>query len=96
VELKKLIKEKREEILNLAAKHGALNVRLFGSVARNEAGPESDIDFLVDLSPKRTPWFPGGLISDLENLLGCKVDVITEKGLRERIRNRVLEEAVPL
>jgi predicted nucleotidyltransferase len=96
VELDKLIRAKREEILNLAAKHGALNVRLFGSVARNEAGPESDVDFLVDLGPKRTPWFPGGLINDLENLLGCRVDVITEKGLRGRIRDRVLKEAVPL
>jgi uncharacterized protein len=96
VDLNELIKEKREEILALAAKHGALNVRIFGSVARNEARPESDVDFLIDLGPKRTPWFPGGLIIDLENLLGCKVDVITEKGLKERIRDRVLQEAVPL
>jgi len=96
VELHKLIKQKREEILALAAKHGALNVRIFGSVARDEAGPESDVDFLIDLGPNRSPWFPGGLIIDLENLLGCKVDVITEKGLKKRIRDRVLQEAVPL
>jgi len=96
VELHELIKQKREEILALAAKHGALNVRIFGSVARDEAGPESDVDFLIDLGPNRSPWFPGGLIIDLENLLGCKVDVITEKGLKKRIRDRVLQEAVPL
>jgi len=96
VELNELIKQKREEILALAAKHGALNVRIFGSVARDEAGPESDVDFLIDLGPNRSPWFPGGLIVDLENLLGCKVDVITEKGLKKRIRDRVLQEAVPL
>jgi uncharacterized protein len=96
MDLNELIKQKREEILELANKHGALNVRIFGSVARNEAEPESDIDFLIDLGPNRTPWFPGGLIIDLENLLGCKVDVITEKGLKKRIRDRVLQEAVPL
>ena len=96
MELNELIKQKREEILALAAKHGALNVRIFGSVARDEAGPESDVDFLIDLGPNRSPWFPGGLIIDLENLLGCKVDVITEKGLKKRIRDRVLQEAVPL
>ncbi|OGP70727.1 MAG: DNA polymerase subunit beta [Deltaproteobacteria bacterium RBG_13_58_19] len=91
-----LIKEKREEILRLAAKHGAYNVRVFGSVARGEAGPESDVDFLIEAGPHRTPWFPAGLIIDLEELLRCKVDVVTEKGLRERIRDRVLKEAVPL
>ena len=96
MDLNERLKEKREEILALAAKHGALNVRVFGSVARNEARPESDVDFLIDLGPNRTPWFPGGLIIDLENLLGCKVDVITEWGLKERIRDRVLQEAVPL
>ena len=96
MDLNERLKEKREEILALAAKHGALNVRVFGSVARNEARPESDVDFLIDLGPNRTPWFPGGLIIDLENLLGCRVDVITERGLKERIRDRVLQEAVPL
>jgi len=94
--LNELIKEKRKEILSLAAQHGAQNVRIFGSVARNEAGPESDVDFLIDLGPNRTPWFPGGLIIGLENLLGCKVDVVTERGLKKTIRERVLQEAVPL
>ncbi|NER47106.1 MAG: nucleotidyltransferase family protein [Symploca sp. SIO1A3] len=96
MEFEELITQKREEILNLAAQHGARNVRIFGSVARGEAHQDSDIDFLIDLGEKLSPWFPVRLIRDLENLLGCKVDVITEKGLKERIRERVIQEAVPL
>ncbi|NEQ63951.1 MAG: nucleotidyltransferase family protein [Symploca sp. SIO2D2] len=96
MEFEELITQKREEILNLAAQHGARNVRIFGSVARGEAHQDSDIDFLIDLGEKLSPWFPVRLIRDLENLLGCKVDVITEKGLKERIRERVIKEALPL
>jgi uncharacterized protein len=92
----RLIKEKREEILRLAARHGAYNVRVFGSAARGEAKPDSDLDFLVNVGPQRTPFFPGGLLADLEELLGCKVDIVTEKGLHWYIRERVLQEAVPL
>ena len=91
-----LLKEKREEILRLASKYGARDVRIFGSAARGEAGPESDVDILVDLEPGRSLFDLGGLLMDLRDLLGCNVDVVTEKGLRERIRNRVLREAVPL
>ena len=91
-----LLKAKREEILRLAAQHGARNVRIFGSVARGEAGPESDLNFLVEMDLGRSIFDLGGLLSDLENLLGCRVDVVTEKGLRERIRARILSEAVPL
>ena len=94
--MKNLLREKREEILKIAAKHGAYNVRIFGSVARDEADEESDVDILIDAGPKRTPWFPGGLIVDLEELLGRKVDVVTAKGLRKRIKDCVLKEAVPL
>jgi uncharacterized protein len=90
------LKDRREVILRIAGKHGALNVRIFGSVARGEADETSDIDFLVDMGPNRSPFFPGGLIVELEEYLGRKVDVITENGLRERIRERVLKEAVPL
>jgi predicted nucleotidyltransferase len=79
--VEELLKDKREEILHIAAKHGARNVRVFGSVARGEATGNSDIDFLVEMGPDHTPFFPGGLIMDLEELLGCKVDVVTEKGL---------------
>jgi uncharacterized protein len=92
----KLLQEKREEILRLAARYGASNVRIFGSVARNEADAESDIDFLVDMEPGRSLFELGGLLMDLTDLLNRSVDVVTEKGLRGRIRERVLNEAVPL
>lgn len=88
---------KRDEILKIADRHGAFNVRVFGSVARGEADAQSDVDVLVDYDrTRRSPWFPMGLIEELETLLGCKVDVVTEKGLKSRIRERVLQEAVPL
>ena len=92
-----LLKAKREEIISIAAKHGAFNVRVFGSVARNEADNESDIDFLVDYSVEDiSPWFPAGLMLDLEALLGRKVDIATESALKERIRERVLREAISI
>lgn len=91
-----LLKAKREDILRIAARHGARNVRIFGSVIRGEAGGVNDIDFLVDVGPDRTPFFPGGLLADLEELLGCRVDIVTEKGLHWYIRELVLKEAVPL
>jgi uncharacterized protein len=92
IPIEKVIEEKREEILRIATEHGACNVRFFGSVARGEADLDSDIDFLIDLGEKLSPWFPVRLIRDLENLLGCKVDVVTENGLKER----VLQEAIQL
>ncbi|WP_373479893.1 nucleotidyltransferase family protein [Geminocystis sp.] len=92
-----LLRQKREEILKIAAKHGAYNVRVFGSVARGEADEKSDIDFLIDYEiQKITPWFPVRLIRELENLLGEKVDVVTADGLKERIKERVLQEAINL
>jgi predicted nucleotidyltransferase len=94
--LEELLQEKRQEILKIAAKHGAYNVRIFGSVARGEADEKSDVDFLVDAGPRRTPFFPGGLVVDLEALLGRRVDIVTERGLRLRIKDRVLKEAIPL
>jgi len=89
-----LLSGKREEILRIAQKHGARNVRVFGSVARGEADEASDIDFLVDMEPGRSLFDLGGLQTDLENLLGCRVDVVTEGGLKTYIRARVLHEAV--
>lgn len=90
-------KKKRNEILKLAARHGAKNVRVFGSVARGQATPESDLDLLVEVDPKHhSPWFPAGLITDLEDLLGCEVDVVTPNALHRLIRDRVLKEAIPL
>jgi len=94
--INELLKEKREDILRIAARHGACNVRVFGSAARGEAEPDSDVDLLVDVGPGRTPFFPGGLIADLEELLGRQVDVVTEDGLHWYIRGRVVKEAVPL
>ena len=91
-----LLKDKREDILRIAAKHGAYNVRIFGSVARGEADDQSDIDILVEMEPGRSLFDLGGLLMDLQDLLGRKVDVATEKGLRERVRERALKEAVPL
>lgn len=79
-----------------AARRGAYNVRIFGSVARGEADERSDVDFLVELEPGRSLLDLGGLLMDLQQLLGHPVDVVTERGLRERIRERVLEEAIPL
>ena len=94
--LGELLQAKREDILRTATKHGAYNVRVFGSVARGEADAESDIDLLVDMEAGRSLLDLSGLLIDLEDLLGCNVDVITEKGLRDRIRERVLREAVTL
>jgi predicted nucleotidyltransferase len=91
-----LLQKKHEEILRIAARHGAYNVRVFGSAVRGEAGPDSDVDFLVEVGPGRSAWFPAGLVLDLEELLGCKVDVVTEQALHWYIRDRVLKEAVPL
>lgn len=91
-----LLKEKRQDILRLAEKHGARNIRIFGSTARGDAGPTSDIDFLVDVAPVHSSWFPAGLLLDLEDLLGRPVHVVTEPALHARLRDRVLQEAVAL
>ena len=88
---------KRDEILEIADRHGAFNVRIFGSVVRGEADLQSDVDVLVDYDrTRRSPWFPMGLIAELEAVLGCRVEVVTEKGLKSRIRERVLREAISL
>ena len=93
---KERIQGHRQEILHLAEKYGARNVRIFGSVARGDAREDSDIDVLVDLEAGRSILDLGGLLMDLQDLLGCRVDVVTTKGLRDRIRSRVLKEAVAL
>ena len=97
MKLKQLLLEKREEILTIAAKHGAYNVRIFGSVARGEADEDSDIDFLIDYDlAEISPWFPVRLIRDLEAVLGMSVDVVTVDGLKDRIRENVLKESIAL
>lgn len=87
---------KREEILKIADRYGAYNVRVFGSAARGDAGPESDVDFLVDLERSWTLWEHIGMKQDLEDLLGCKVDVIVADALRDIVREEALREAAPL
>ena len=96
MDIQTLIHEQRREILKIGARHGARSIRVFGSVARGEAGAGSDVDFLVELEPGRSLFDLGGLLMDLQGLLGCQVDVVTEKALRPRIRERVLREAVPV
>jgi len=91
-----LLQEKRDEIQRIAARHGAYNLRVFGSIARGDASPDSDVDFLISVGPKTTPWFPGGLVADLEQLLGRRVDVVTDRSLSPLIRDEVVKEAVPL
>jgi len=88
--------QKRSDILKISSKYGAHHVRVFGSVARGDATPQSDIDFLVDLEPGRSLFDLGGLLSELQTLLGCPVDVLTEQGLHWYIRDRILQEARPL
>ena len=94
--LKDLVINQKENIVDIADRYGAYNIRLFGSVAHGTDDPESDIDFLVDLEQGRTLFDLGGLLMDLQELLHHKVDVITEAGLRNRIRDRVLKEAIVL
>ena len=95
--LKQLLQNKREEILEIAAKHGAYNLRIFGSVARGEETEASDIDFLIDYDiEKISAWFPGGLIRELEILLNRRVDVVTAQSLHYLIREKVFNEAIPL
>lgn len=90
------LQERREAILEIARGHGAHDVRLFGSVARGESTESSDVDILVRFDPDRSLFDHGGLIADLEDLLGAAVDVVSEGGMRERFRMGVLGEAVPL
>ena len=91
-----IIVSRKEQILALAVKYGASDVRVFGSVARGTADENSDVDFLVNLAPGRSLFDLGGLLYELQKLLGRNVDVITPAGLRPRIRERVLKEAVPI
>ena len=94
--IREQLQTQRDRILALAREHGVRNVRVFGSVARDAADENSDVDFLVELEPGRSLFDLGGLLVELEALLHRRVDVVTERGLRERIREQVLREAVPL
>jgi hypothetical protein len=91
-----LIRKKRKEILRIAAKHGVSSIRVFGSVVRGQEGPDSDVDFLVEPGPATSAWFPAGLMLDLEDLLGRRVEVISERALNPDLREYVMQEAVPV
>jgi hypothetical protein len=91
-----LLKEKRDEILGIAARHGVRNVRVFGSVARGDACPESDVDFLIELEDGRSLLDISCFWQEIEDLLGCDVDVVESEGLHWYIKDRVLSEAMPL
>lgn len=90
-----ILRAKRTRVLELARQHGARNVRVLGSCARGDAGPESDVDLLVDLEPGRTLFNLGALLMDLQDLLGRRVDLVTEGALQGSIRERVLKDAKP-
>jgi uncharacterized protein len=95
-EIKSLLKEKRNEIMHVASRYGAINIRVFGSVARGDSDEKSDIDFLVEMKPGHGLFDMGGMLMDLQTLLGRTVDVITPQGIKPRIRNRILREAIEL
>ncbi len=90
------LRSRRDEILGLAAKFGVRNVRVFGSVARGEERPDSDIDLLVDMEPGRSLFDLVGCWQGMEDLMHCRVDMVTEKGLKQRVRGSVLQDAVAL
>ena len=94
--IQEIVSKHREQILSLAEKYGASDVRVFGSFARGTADEKSDVDFLVNLAPGRSLFDLGGLLYELQELIGRRVDVVTPAGLRPRIRDRVLREATPI
>ncbi len=96
MEIREFIQEKRQDILQMATEHGARNMRIFGSVARGDAGAESDVDILVKMDQGRSLLDLSALVMDLRDLLGRKVDVVSEDGLYWLLRRRILREAKPL
>ena len=90
------ISEKRTEIVQIARRHGVLSIRLFGSCARGDARSESDVDLLITVGLQHSRWFPGGLVADLEELLGRHVDIVEEDALSSDLRLKIMKESVPL
>jgi predicted nucleotidyltransferase len=91
-----LLQARRDEILRIAERHGARDVRVFGSFATGKATETSDVDLLVTTPGPTSPWFPAGLVDELEALLGRKVDIVTESGIYWLLRRRILKQARPL
>lgn len=94
--IEQMVHDKRTDIEQIAARHGVVRMRVFGSVARGEATAQSDIDFLIETGPVTSAWFPAGLMLDLEALLGRRVEIVTEQALRPELREAVLRDARPL
>ena len=94
--IEQILKQKRDDIIKIASRYGARKVRVFGSIVRGEARPDSDVDFLVDLEEGRSLMDLGGLLMDLQKLLGRNVDIVTEKGLHWYIKDQILREARPI
>lgn len=92
----KALREKRQEIFRMAARHGVSGIRVFGSAARGENKEDSDIDLLIEVTGPTTPWFPGGLADELEKFLGRRVDIVELDAIREPLRQRILREAIQL
>ena len=96
MEIRERLESLRAQIVKIAEQHGATDLRVFGSVARRTSDENSDIDFLVRLRPGTTLLDQAALVRELEALLGSKVDVVSERGLRERVRENILREAIAL
>jgi hypothetical protein len=94
--IEQILKQKREDILKIASRYGAKKIRIFGSAVRGEDRPDSDVDFLVDLEEGRSLMDLGGLLMDLQKLIGRNVDIVTEKGLHWYIKDQILREARPI
>ncbi len=94
--INEVLEAKRDPILRIARRHGVGMVRVFGSVARGDARNDSDVDFLIDVTGPTPPWFPGGLVAELEELLNRRVDLVEPEALNKELRQRVLREAVAL
>lgn len=90
------INKKRADILRIAQRHGVLSIRLFGSCARGDARKDSDVDLLITVGPDHSRWFPGGLVADLEELIGRPVDIVEEEVLSADVRNNIIQGSVPL
>ena len=90
------LQEKRDDVLEVAHRHGVISIRVFGSVVRGEETSDSDIDFIVTTGPAVSAWFPAGLALELEELLGRPIDIVTESGLNPLLRDQVEAEAVAL
>jgi predicted nucleotidyltransferase len=94
--ISEIIATRRGEILAAAARHGVTSIKVFGSVARGDAREDSDVDFLVEVGPQHSAFFPGGLVADLQDILGRRVDVVEPEGLHRLLKDQILREAVQL